>query len=90
MDGTYFTDFSCSFSLAMYPFDRQICEINIVVKDVTEEYIELIKNEADPVNFLGKHALSANTFVHLRVKKLSIGCVDYLGLKMLCMLFVSL
>ena len=59
-EGSYFTYFSCAFALGMYPFDRQVCKIELAVKDITEDYIRLVKNESNAINFVGKDIFPGN------------------------------
>ena len=73
MVGSYFTQFSCYFALEMYPFDRQVCELYFKVKDVTNEYIQLVKNHTNAITFTGETCqwfyLKNNYFINSKILK---------------------
>ena len=40
----YFQEYSCEFNLLYYPFDTQICEIELSVQGKTENFLKLVKD----------------------------------------------
>lgn len=56
MSREYFVDWTCDYSLGMYPFDTQICKMVFDLTGVTREYVDL-KVDGEGVEYTGKKVL---------------------------------